>query len=141
MSTDIVTPIRQSFTLIEPNAEQLVNRFYNRLFSDNPGLRPMFPKDMAEQKKMLLGAIALVVSNIDNFDRIEGALETMGARHVSYGAQEAHYPVVRDTLLAAMQDIAGEAWNQTFHDAWEAGLNVVAEVMIRGARTGQTKAA
>ena len=141
MSMDIVGPIRESFDLIAPQADELVSVFYQTLFENNPQLRAMFPADMTEQKKKLLGAVGLVVKNVDKLDTIEGALEEMGARHNAYGALDAHYPVVRDTMLAAMAQVAGGAWNQTYHDAWEAGLNAVAGIMVRGAHKAKRRAA
>lgn len=141
MSTDIVTPIRESFDLIAPQADALVSVFYQKLFEDHPQLRAMFPIDMGEQKKKLLAAVGLVVKNVDKLDRIEPALKEMGTRHNAYGTLDAHYPIVRDTMLAAMAQVAGDAWNETYHDAWEAGLNAVAGIMVQGARHALRNAA
>ena len=69
------------------------------------------------------------------------ALEQMGARHVGYGAQPAHYPIVRDTLLATLAQFAGDLWTQDLADAWERAINAVAGLMLTGAENAQRDAA
>lgn len=136
-----VKRIRDSFDALAPKVDELMTSFYDRLFTENPTVRPMFPQDMAEQKKHLAAAVGLVVKNADKLDAITPALEEMGARHVGYGAQPAHYGVVRDTLLAAMADLAGSIWTAQLEEDWKIALNAVAEVMLRGAENAQRKAA
>ena len=51
--------IKDSFNTLAPHGEALVNRFYERLFSEHPAVRPMFPDDMGQQKKHLLASLAV----------------------------------------------------------------------------------
>lgn len=129
-----VARIRLSFDAIAPRAHALVDLFYDKLFANYPQVRAMFPADMAKQKQHLLSAVALVVKNADKLDTLRPALMDMGARHVGYGAKEAHYPIVRDTMLGALAEIAGPVWNAQLQQDWAAALNAVASVMIEGAR-------
>ena len=140
MTTD-ADRIRSSFDALAPRADELIEAFYERLFSENPGVRPMFPDDMSAQRKHLASAIALVVKHADNLEPITDALEQMGARHVGYGAQPAHYPIVRDTLLATLAQFAGDLWTQDLADAWERAINAVAGLMLTGAENAQRDAA
>ncbi len=141
MNADQIERIQSSFNALAPQADELVNRFYTKLFSDHPEVRPMFPDDMAEQKKKLAGSIGLVVKNVARFEQIAPALREMGARHVEYGTQPEHYPVVRDTLLSVMSEMAGSLWNDDLQADWTAALNAVAATMIEGAEQLQRKAA
>ncbi len=133
--------IRDSFNLLAPKADLLMDTFYERLFAAFPPVRGMFPKDMTQQKKHLTAAIALVVKFADNLGAIEKPLLEMGARHAGYGAKAEHYGLVRDTLLGTMKDLAGDAWTQQLHSDWTAAVNAVAETMIRGAEQAARKAA
>lgn len=129
--------IRSSFTLLAPRAGELMDRFYEHLFRDFPSVRPMFPPDMTKQKQHLTAAVSLVVKHADNLAALEQPLQDMGARHVGYGAQPAHYGAVRDTMLATLAEMAGDAWTPDLRSAWEAALNAVASAMLRGAEKSQ----
>ena len=60
-------------------------------------------------------------------------LEELGACHIAYGAAPEHYPVVGTALIAAMAEIAGEAWRPTYTEAWSTAFDLVAASMIAGA--------
>lgn len=137
-----VHAIRTSFEAVKPRATELIDTFYATLFREAPQVRPMFPDDMTAQKKHLLGAVSLVATKADDLASVESALLDMGERHVGYGAQPEHYPVVRDVMLSALRTIAGELWTPEFEDAWTTALNTVAGVMLEGAaRVDKKKAA
>lgn len=141
MNTSQVELIRTSFEMVAPRGEELISAFYDHLFADYPGVRDLFPADMTAQKGHLLAAVGLVVKNADKLGELAPQLEEMGARHVGYGAEPAHYPAVRDTMLKTLGAFAGDAWTDEIHEAWEAALNAVAEAMIRGAEKSAKKAA
>ena len=59
--------LEQSFELVKPKADELVNSFYHNLFTDYPEAKPLFEHaDMSKQKQMLKGALVLVVENLRN---------------------------------------------------------------------------
>lgn len=135
MNPDQVARIRSSFDLLAPRAGELMDRFYERLFRDYPSVKPMFPADMAKQKSHLTAAVALVVKHADNLAALEKPLQEMGARHVGYGAQPAHYGAVRDTMVATLAEMAQAAWTPELNADWTEALNTVAAAMIRGAES------
>ena len=125
--------IKDSFNALAPHGETLVNKFYEKLFGDHPGVRPMFPADMGQQKVHLLTSLALIVKNIDNFAALEQPLRKLGARHAGYGAKPEHYPVVGSTLLSVMAELAGPIWTRELQEDWTAAINAIAGVMLAGA--------
>lgn len=139
MDDATIQRLEDSFNLVAPRAEQLVDRFYERLFSEHPEVRPMFPDDMKEQKQKLLASLKLVVANLRDTGALVPPLQDMGQRHVKYGAEPAHYRVVRDTLLISMAGVAGQAWNDQLSRDWAGAIDLVARVMLDGA--GQRAAA
>ena len=125
--------LRSSFELIAPQAEQVVSRFYDELFSRFPAVVPMFKNTTkAKQMKMLLASLKLVVNNLDKPDKLVPALQQMGKRHKGYGAVPEHYTAVAETLMDVMKEFAGKAWTKKVHSAWSDALNLVAETMLGG---------
>ena len=134
MEQEMIERLENSFNLLAPRGPELVDRFYAHLFSKHPALRPMFPSEMGEQKKKLLGSLVLVMENIRNAEKLEQPLKDMGERHVGYGTAPEHYPVVRDTLVSVMAEMAGDAWNDQLTRDWNGALDFVASVMLEGAK-------
>ena len=129
-----LTALETSFDLIAPRGDELVDTFYARLFAAAPAVRPLFDGiDLQRQKTMLLGALVLLRKSLRNLDPIVPKLREMGARHVAYGAEPAHYPVVGEVLIGAMAKVAGDAWEPRFAQAWETAFSVIAGAMIAGA--------
>ena len=92
----------------------------------------MFPENLGEQKKKLIAALVFVVENLRSPEKLHDPLVEMGERHVGYGAEPEHYPVVRDTLVETMGELAGNAWNEQLTQDWHGALDFVAEVMLEG---------
>jgi hemoglobin-like flavoprotein len=76
-----------------------------------------------------------------DLEAIVPKLRDLGARHVAYGAQPAHYPVVGQVLIAAMAEVAGPSWTTEYEQAWGEAFAVVAGAMLEGAETATIKAA
>jgi len=126
--------LEQSFAAVAPKGDELVAAFYRNLFTDFPAVKPLFEKaEMADQKKKLLASLKLVVENLRRPDVLVPALEQMGARHVEYGAEEAHYPAVGATLLKSLAEVAGDAWTDEMNDAWADAYGDISKIMLAGA--------
>ncbi|MCG8406030.1 MAG: globin domain-containing protein [Phycisphaerales bacterium] len=132
MDQALIERLENSFNLLAPRGPELVDRFYAHLFSKNPGVRPMFPEEMSGQKKKLLASLVLVMQNIRKPEKLQQPLIEMGRRHVGYGTKPEHYPIVRDTLVQVMSEMAGDQWADQLTEDWNAALNVVAGIMIEG---------
>ena len=129
-----INVLEDSFDLVAPRGEELIERFYDRLFATAPELKPLFAgTDMARQRQMLLGALVLLRKSLRDLDPIVPKLRELGARHVAYGARPEHYPVVGATLIAAMAAIAGSEWRPEYDRAWSAAFELVADAMLEGA--------
>ena len=141
MSLDLHA-LETSFDLVAPRGEELMDVFYARLFAAAPAVKPLFATtDLKGQKTMLLGTLVLLRKSLRDLDAIVPKLRELGARHVAYGAQPEHYPVVGAVLIASMAEIAGEAWRPEYEQAWGAAFEVVAGAMIEGAEAAALEAA
>jgi hemoglobin-like flavoprotein len=125
--------LETSFDLVAPRGDELMDEFYARLFQAAPEVKPLFPEDMRRQKTMLLGALVLLRKSLRDLDAIVPKLRELGARHVAYGAQPEHYPVVGTVLIGSMAAIAGDAWTSEFEAAWSGAFEIVAATMLEGA--------
>jgi hemoglobin-like flavoprotein len=130
--------LETSFDLVAPRGDELMDTFYARLFATAPAVRPLFAgTDLRRQKAMLLGALVLLRKSLRDLDAIVPKLRELGARHVAYGAEPAHYPVVGQVLIASMAQVAGDAWRPRYDRAWAAAFDVVAGAMLDGAASAQ----
>lgn len=131
-----ISALETSFDHIAPRGDQLVDLFYSRLFAVAPDVKPLFADtDLKRQKAMLLAALILLRKSLRDLDLVTPTLRDMGARHVRYGAQPQHYPVVGEVLIASMAQVAGEAWTPEYQLAWTEAFAVVAGVMLEGAES------
>ena len=134
--------LETSFDLVAPRGDDLMDEFYGRLFEAAPAVKPLFAgTDLPRQKAMLLGTLVLLRKSLRDLDAIVPKLRELGARHVAYGAQPEHYPVVGAVLIAAMASVAGDAWQPEHERAWCQAFAIVADAMLEGASTANLKAA
>ncbi len=130
--------LEQSFKLVAPKGAALVSRFYQRLFKKYPAVKPLFKKtSMKTQKKKLLASLVLVMQNLRHPDKLTKALEDLGARHVDYGAQPAHYDAVGENLLAVLGEFAGPSWTPQVKQAWTEAFTAIKTIMLAGAQRMQ----
>ena len=114
-----ITALETSFDLVAPKREELVDRFYRRLFTDAPATRALFAHaDMRAQKRALLGALVALRRSLRDLSSIAPFLADLGARHAGYGVRAEHYPVVGAALLETMAEVAGAAWQPAFTSEW-----------------------
>ncbi len=130
--------LETSFQVIAPRGEAFVTAFYERLFTRFPETRAFFAStDMKEQRKKLLGALALVIQNLRKPDVLTGALQGLGQRHVAYGVQTEYYPIVGTILLETFADLLGDDWTPVCHHAWAEAYEAVCAIMLEGANVEQ----
>lgn len=126
-----VEVLESSFALLAPQAEVLVDQFYQRLFENHPQLTPLFKGvDWKQQKNKLVASLALVVNNLRKPEALISALTALGKRHQDYGIEAEHYSMVASTLLEVMAEMAGDHWTDEVAMAWEEALNAVAKIML-----------
>lgn len=136
-----ITALETSFDHIAARGDELMDVFYGRLFEAAPAVRPLFAgTDLRRQKGMLLAALVLLRRSLRDLDSVTPALRDLGARHVRYGAQPEHYPVVGEVLITSMAQVAGEAWTLEYELAWTEAFAVVAGAMLDGAESVESVA-
>ncbi len=140
MTPEQVSLVQQSFAKVAPIADQAAVLFYDRLFEVAPQVKAMFPGDMTEQRKKLMGTLAVVVNGLSDMESILPAASALAQRHVAYGAKPEHYPVVGSALLWTLEQGLGEAWTAEVADAWVAAYGTLSGFMVEQAY-GRSQAA
>ena len=136
MAVDVET-LEESFDLVAPQGDELMRTFYDNLFEVAPSVKPLFAHvDMDRQRQALLNMLVVLRESLRDLDDIVPDLEELGARHVGYGAEAAHYPVVGEVLIGAMAQVAGDAWKPEYTAAWQEAYGVVQGVMLSGTAAG-----
>ena len=77
-----------------------------------------------------MATLAIVVNGLNHLDTILPAASALAKRHVGYGAQAAHYPVVGAALLWTLEKGLGEAWTPQVASAWTAAYTTLSTFMI-----------
>jgi NAD(P)H-flavin reductase/hemoglobin-like flavoprotein len=125
--------LKESWTLLEEQQDKLASYFYARIFLHNPQVRDLFPVQMDVQRARLLGAVVTAVQTVEDPERFEEYLQSLGRDHRKFHVQPEQYDVVGAALIESLRAFAGEHWSVEYDQAWRDAYARIAEVMIRGA--------
>ena len=110
--------VRATFAKIAVMPEVAGALFYERLFADNPDLRPLFKHDMRIQGVKLMTMLAMVVYNLHEPGQVLPAVRDLGVRHVGYGVKLADYDALKMALLWTLEQALGDDFTPAVRDAW-----------------------
>ena len=134
MTPDQILRLRASWALVVPVAEAVAARFYERLFTLDPALRPLFAHaDPAAQRRKLVQTFAVVVAGLEDLGRLLPAVEALGRRHATYGVTAAHYETVREAFLWTLAQGLGDGFDGATRAAWATAYDLLAAAMQRAA--------
>ncbi|HVK40209.1 MAG TPA: globin family protein [Candidatus Kapabacteria bacterium] len=126
--------VQASWRKVEPIADTAASLFYDRLFTLDPALRPLFGSaDPAEQRRKLMMTLGVAVRGLDAPAELIPVLEALGRRHAGYNVADAHYDTVGEALLWTLEQGLGEDFTPDVREAWTATYELVAGVMKRAA--------
>ncbi len=134
--------VKETWAKVIPISETASRLFYDRLFQTSPHLAPMFyGVDLVSQRQKLVKAINMVVMSLERIDTLVPSIRDLGQRHLNYGAEEAHYAQVGAALLWTLETGLGEDWSEAAEEAWTNAYQLLASVMLEGAKEGMKSAA
>jgi hemoglobin-like flavoprotein len=139
-ANDIVL-VRASFAKVLPIKAAAADLFYRRLFEIAPQLRPMFPRDLKEQKAKLMAMIAAAVGGLHDLATLVPHVKALGARHAGYGVTVAHYGIVAEALMWTLERGLGDEFTPDVRSAWAKVYGVLAGTMQAGAVEAESRAA
>jgi hemoglobin-like flavoprotein len=132
MTSEAIGLIKTSYAQVASTPRQLAARFYERLFSAAPALRPLFPSDLTRLQGHFEAALALVVRNLDEMSALQESLRDLGAQHVHWGARPEDYVTAREALVGAIGSLSG-SWNESLERHWRMAITAIIVPMLQGA--------
>lgn len=129
MTPQQITLVQNSWVDVVPIQDTAAGLFYQRLFSLDPSVRPMFKGDMQEQGKKLMRMLGLIVNSLTRLDELVPVAQEMAVKHVGYGVEAEHYDTVGAALLWTLEQGLGPKFNTEVKAAWAAAYGTLAQVM------------
>ena len=134
MEAQDIQHLRDSWSLVESNSNELATAFYARLFELDPGLQDLFAAtDMDVQAQKFLAMMREIVRIVDAPETLGPVLRDSGRRHRGYGVVSRDYLTVGEAFLAALEQVLGDRFDDPVRDAWAEAYTQVATVMRNGA--------
>ncbi|WP_437486373.1 globin family protein [Sorangium sp. So ce1014] len=135
LSQRTIELVQWSWAKVMPISDAAAALFYERLFTLDPSVRPLFKNDIAEQKKKLMQTLAVAVDGLNNLPKLVPVLQGLGVRHQGYMVAERHYDLVGEALLWTLREGLGDAFSSDVESAWKEVYGVVSDVMKKAAAT------
>lgn len=141
MTPDQIKLVQDSFREVVPIKTAAAALFYEKLFAIDGSLKRLFREtDMSKQGAKLMAALGFVVHGLSRAETILPTVQGLARRHVGYGVEERHYPIVGQALIETLEAGLGEAFTAEVRGAWAAAYGLLAGVMIAAAREVQIAA-
>ena len=125
--------IKNSWSYLINQSDEVGLLFYNKLFELDPGLKSMFHNDMDGQIQKFMDLITFTVTRLQKITDIENELDALAMRHLTYGVRPQHYQLMGKALLWAFEKSLGDLWNEETNNAWRELYNFLALSMMRSA--------
>lgn len=122
--------VQRTFEMLIPLADTFALIFYERFFALEPEVRPLFKSEMWSQRERLITMMAFIIRRLDQPEVFAEELKKLGLRHVAYGVQPAHYPVMSEAVIWALKECLGEKATDEMCAAWQKMLLLVSDSML-----------
>jgi methyl-accepting chemotaxis protein len=126
MNPETITLVQESWKKVAAIGPQAGELFYQNLFTADPGLKPLFKGNIAEQSKKLTQMIGAAVGKLHDLPTLVPILQGLAKRHVGYGVQESHYQTVGGALLKTLEQGLGKDFTPSVKTAWTGVYGVMA---------------
>jgi nitric oxide dioxygenase len=133
LSAKNIEIIKSTVPVLEVHGTAITTRFYARMFENHPELLNIFNhanQKQGRQQTALANAVYAAAKHIDNLGAILPVVKQIAHKHRSLGIKAEHYPIVGQNLLAAIQEVLGDAATEEIIGAWAEAYGVIADAFI-----------
>ena len=124
--------VRDTWKRFEPKAADHARYFYDKLFELDPETTAMFSRaDMDLQRHRLMETFGMLVSELDDPERLVSDLVVLGKRHAAYGVRDSDYDAAGVALLWTLEKALGPELTPEARAAWTEAYQRIASVMRR----------
>jgi NAD(P)H-flavin reductase/hemoglobin-like flavoprotein len=131
--------LKNSFAQVAMYGDELLLHFYADLFLKHPDIREMFPVSMQSQRRHFADALVKIVESVERLDDLTGFLRDLGRDHRRFGALEAHYDALGDSLVSTLAHFSGATWTPELESDWKSAYHLVADVMLGAAQEDEQR--
>jgi nitric oxide dioxygenase len=125
--------VKATVPALAAHGAAITTAMYARLFQE-AHIKALFNHanqgESGAQVHALAAAILAYAQNIDNLGALVPVVERIAHKHIGYHILPEHYPYVANALLAAIQDVLGEAATEAVIGAWGEAYWYLAEVLM-----------
>ncbi len=134
MTPEQVNLIQESWQQLGGRTDELLVRFYDRLFALDPSAHALFSStNMAVQRQKFAGMIEAILALRQEPRMFVSSAANLGRRHRAYGVNPGQYESAGVALIAALKDLLGAQLTPELKEAWVAGYKLIAAIMLRAA--------
>lgn len=125
--------VRISFHALSADALGAARAFYRHLYRIAPETRDLFVVDIDRQATKLMNTLAVTVNSVGDWSTLRPVLEDLAMRHLAYGVQRAHYPLVGRALQEMFAERLSDQWTSEAAAAWARLYAAMEDVMTAAA--------
>lgn len=132
LSPQTIAIIKATVPALAEHGATITEVMYRRLF-EKPEIASLFNQANQQngaQVQALATAVLAYARNIENLGRLGPTVERIAQKHIGYAIKPEHYPHVAEALLAAIEDVLGEAATEEVLAAWGSAYWLLAEILI-----------
>jgi len=93
---------------------------------NSPAMKKLFSK--------IVNTVGCAVTGLHDPKTLVPMLLQLGARHINYGTDEEHWPIVGQALQLTLRDALGGAYTKEVEDAWSMMYTFLSQIIIEGLR-------
>lgn len=124
--------VRDTWKRFEPKAAEHARFFYDKLFELDPETKGMFARaNMDIQRHRLMETFGMLVTELDDAERLVSDLVVLGRRHGAYGVRDSDYDAAGVALLWTLERALGPEFTAEARLAWTEAYTTIATVMRR----------
>ncbi|KQS76396.1 NO-inducible flavohemoprotein [Rhizobium sp. Leaf383] len=132
LSTETIEVVKATVPALEQHGSAITKAMYARLFRDEH-IKSLFNQanqgENGSQVHALAAAILGYAKNIENLGVLGPVVERIAHKHIGYHILPEHYPYVADALLAAIEDVLGDAATPAILSAWGEAYWFLADIL------------
>jgi nitric oxide dioxygenase len=126
-----ILAVKTSWSYVLPDAAEAGALFYRNLFQLDPSLRLLFKHDIDVQATKLTDMVTYIIAKLQRMNDIEPVITALATRHVRYGTRPEHYKTVGQALLATLETMLQDRWNEETREAWTEVYSMIAGTMSK----------
>jgi hemoglobin-like flavoprotein len=121
--------VQRDWDKIELIADQAATLLYDKLFTLAPGVRRLFPANLADQKTKLVRMLGTAIYGLSQPDVLMPIIAHLGRKHVLFGVRNDDYETLAIALLWTLRQGLGSQFGPENEAAWTKAYAVLADAM------------